>query len=109
MWMRRRAGGRTGRGAAETLKGEAGAVEGAKVELSYCYIRSPIDGRAGQRLVDIGNVVTPGGSNNASSGDGNGGPSANALLVIERLDPIYADFTISQNSLAAVQQQMREG
>jgi len=31
------------------------------------------------------------------------------LLVIERLDPIYADFTISQGSLTAVQQQMRAG
>ena len=33
----------------------------------------------------------------------------NALLVIERLDPIYADFTISQNNLSAVQQEMRQG
>ncbi len=91
--------------AAETIKVDAAAIESAKVQLSYCYIRSPIDGRAGQRLVDIGNVVNPGGSSNANSS--NGGSSA--LLVIERLDPIYADFTISQNNLTAVQQQMREG
>jgi membrane fusion protein, multidrug efflux system len=97
--------------AAETIKVDAAAIESAKVQLSYCYIHSPIDGRAGQRLVDIGNVVNPGGSNNTSSGDGGSGngTSSNALLVIERLDPIYADFTISQNSLTAVQQQMREG
>jgi multidrug efflux system membrane fusion protein len=31
------------------------------------------------------------------------------MLIIERLDPIYADFTISQNSLVAVQQQMQAG
>jgi len=87
----------------ETMKVDAAAIESAKVQLSYSYIRSPIDGRAGQRLVDIGNVVNPGGSNN-------GGPNgSNSLLVIERLDPIYADFTISQNSLTAVQQQMRQG
>ncbi|MFN2513195.1 MAG: efflux RND transporter periplasmic adaptor subunit, partial [Pyrinomonadaceae bacterium] len=92
--------------AAETIKVDAAAIESAKVQLSYCYIRSPIDGRAGQRLVDIGNVVNPGGSSNANSSDGGSG---NSLLVIERLDPIYADFTISQNSLTAVQQQMREG
>ncbi len=36
-------------------------------------------------------------------------PSGNALVVIERLDPIYADFTISQSNLTEVQQQMREG
>jgi membrane fusion protein, multidrug efflux system len=97
----------------ETIKVDTAAVESAKVQLSYCYIRSPIDGRAGQRLVDIGNVVNPGGSNggNASSTSSGSGTSSNsnALLVIERLDPIYADFTISQNYMANVQQQMREG
>ncbi len=45
--------------AAETIKVDAAAIESAKVQLSYCYIRSPIDGRAGQRLVDLGNVVNP--------------------------------------------------
>jgi multidrug efflux system membrane fusion protein len=93
--------------AEESIKVDTAAVESAKVELSYCTIRSPIDGRAGQRLVDVGNVVNPGGgANNNTSSSGNPA-SGNTLLVIERLDPIYADFTISQNSLAEVQQQMR--
>lgn len=96
------------RSADEAIKVDAAAIASAKVQLSYCYIRSPIDGRAGQRLVDIGNVVNPGGSSNAGSGNGNSANS-NSLLVIERLDPIYADFTISQNSLTGVQQQMRAG
>ncbi|HKY45480.1 MAG TPA: efflux RND transporter periplasmic adaptor subunit [Pyrinomonadaceae bacterium] len=93
------------RSADETIKVDNAAIETAKVQLSYCYIHSPIDGRAGQRLVDIGNVVNPGGPSNAESG----GTPNNALLVIERLDPIYADFTISQNHLTAVQDQMRAG
>ena len=95
------------RSADETIKVDNAAIDTAKVQLSYCYIHSPIDGRAGQRLVDIGNVVNPGG---ASSSESNNGSGANgALLVIERLDPIYADFTISQNHLTAVQEQMRAG
>ncbi|HET9527467.1 MAG TPA: biotin/lipoyl-binding protein, partial [Pyrinomonadaceae bacterium] len=94
------------RSADETLKVDNAAVETAKVQLSYCYIHSPIDGRAGQRLVDVGNVVNPGGP---AGGDSSGSVPSNALLVIERLDPIYADFTISQNNLSAVQQQMRGG
>jgi multidrug efflux system membrane fusion protein len=94
----------------EAIKADAAAVESAKVQLSYCLIRSPIDGRAGQRLVDVGNVVNPGGgSGNSGSGSDASGSGGNALLVIERLDPIYADFTISQNSLVNVQQQMRAG
>ena len=93
------------RSADETIKVDQAAIETAKVQLSYCYIHSPIDGRAGQRLVDVGNVVNPGGPGNTDSN----GVSNNALLVIERLDPIYADFTISQNNLTAVQEQMRAG
>lgn len=93
--------------AAESIKVDTAAVEATKVQLSYCTIRSPIEGRAGQRLVDVGNVVNPGGSSNNNSSNSSTAPNTNALLVIERLDPIYADFTISQNSLAEVQQQMR--
>ncbi|HZI49312.1 MAG TPA: efflux RND transporter periplasmic adaptor subunit [Pyrinomonadaceae bacterium] len=92
--------------AAEAMKVDAAAVDKAKVDLSYCYIHAPIAGRAGQRLVDIGNVVNPGGSNN---GNGSNGSNGNALLIIEKLDPIYADFTISQNNLTQVQQEMRAG
>ena len=90
------------RSADETLKVNNAAIETAKVELSYCFIHAPIDGRAGQRLVDIGNVVNPGGQANAQD-------NGNVLLVIERLNPIYADFTISQTHLSAVQQEMQQG
>jgi multidrug efflux system membrane fusion protein len=100
------------RSADETIKVDQATIESAKVQLSYCYIHAPIDGRAGQRLADVGNVVNPGGSSGNSSSSGSSGTSApptNALLVIERLDPIYADFTISQNDLTSVQEQMRAG
>jgi membrane fusion protein, multidrug efflux system len=70
------------------------ALESARLNLDYCTIRSPINGRAGQRLVDLGNVVT------ANSG---------SLLVIQRLDPIYADFTITENDLTVVQRNMAKG
>jgi len=70
------------------------AVETARLNLEYCSIRSPIDGRAGHRLVDLGNVVE------ANSG---------SLLTIQRLDPIYADFTVTENDLSTVQRNMAEG
>jgi len=99
--------------AEESIKVDTAAVDRAKVDLSYCFIRAPIDGRAGQRLVDIGNVVNPGGSsggNTSGTGSTSGtSGNTNSLLVIERVDPIYADFTISQNDLDNVRQQMREG
>jgi multidrug efflux system membrane fusion protein len=78
--------------AAEALvKQTRASVENARLNLEYCTIRAPINGRAGQRSVDAGNVVS------ANSG---------SLLVIQRLDPIYADFTITENELSAVQRNM---
>jgi multidrug efflux system membrane fusion protein len=71
------------------------AVETAKLNLEYCFIRSPIDGRAGQRLVDLGNVVTP--------------TAPGGLLVIQRLDPMYADFSIPENDLTTVQRAVAGG
>jgi membrane fusion protein, multidrug efflux system len=69
-------------------------LETAKLNLEYCYIHSPIYGRAGARLVDVGNVV-----------QGN----ATSLLSIQRLDPIYANFTITESDLPGVQRQMSSG
>ena len=78
---------------AQVKQAEA-AVEIARLNLQYCSIRSPIDGRAGRRLVDIGNVVTA---------------NSTPLLTIQKIDPIYADFTVNQNDLTAVQDNMRRG
>ena len=70
------------------------AVETAQLNLEYCYIHSPIPGRAGARLVDVGNVVQA---------------NTTGLLLIQRLDPIYADFTITERDLPDVQKEMTRG
>ncbi len=75
-----------------TVKTAEGAVAAAQVNLDYCNIRSPINGRAGLRLVDVGNVVT----------GGNGGGGGAVLLTIQGLDPIYTDFTVSETDLPLV-------
>src|SRR6201997_2594228 len=72
----------------------AAALETAQLNLEYCYIHSPINGRAGARLVDVGNVVQA---------------NSTSLLSIQRLDPIYANFTITESDLPAVQKQMSTG
>ena len=63
------------------------AAEAAQVNVDYCYIKSPINGRIGLRNVDIGNLV---------------GPSSPALVTIQGLDPIYTDFTVAETDLALV-------
>jgi len=67
------------------------ALETARLNLEYCTLRSPIEGRTGHRLADVGNTVTA---------------NTTALLVIQRLDPIYADFSVTEARLAGVQQSM---
>jgi multidrug efflux system membrane fusion protein len=81
-------------GEAQVQAAEA-AVETAKLNLEYCYIHSPIDGRAGARLVDVGNVVQAN--------------STGSLLSIQRLDPIYANFTVTERDLPEVQKQLVSG
>src|SRR5262249_14631565 len=63
------------------------AVEAAQVNLDWCYIKSPINGRVGLRNVDVGNLV---------------GPSTAPLVTILGLDPIYTDFTVAENDLPLV-------
>jgi multidrug efflux system membrane fusion protein len=78
---------------AQVLAAQA-ALETAKLNLEYCYIHSPIDGRASRRLVDAGNIV------NANQ---------TPLLSIQRLDPIYANFTITEGDLPRVQEELARG
>ncbi len=63
------------------------AAEAAQVNVDYCYIKSPINGRVGLRNVDVGNLV---------------GPSTPPLVTIQGLDPIYTDFTVAENDLPTV-------
>jgi multidrug efflux system membrane fusion protein len=63
------------------------AAEAAQVNLDWCYIKSPINGRIGLRDVDVGNLV---------------GPSTPPLVTIQGLDPIYTDFTVAENDLPLV-------
>lgn len=76
------------------VKAAQAAIETAKLNLEYCSINSPIDGRAGQRLVDVGNVV------NANS---------TSLLSVQKLTPIYVDFTVAENELDRVRENLAKG
>lgn len=63
------------------------SIDLAKLNLEYCYVRSPGNGRTGRRLVDPGNYVSTGGA---------------TLVNIQLQDPVYVDFNISENDLASL-------
>jgi multidrug efflux system membrane fusion protein len=72
---------------AAKVQGNEAAVQTAQLNLEYTKIFSPIDGRAGARLIDAGNVVKE---------------NDKPLLNIQSLDTIYAEFTITENDLGTV-------
>ena len=80
---------------AATIEADEAAIKNAELNLTYCYIKSPINGRVGLRLVDPGNYVT------AAAGA--------AMLTITELHPIAVVFTIPEDQLQQVMQRMRQG
>src|SRR6185312_2455000 len=78
-----------------TVEADRAAVKSAEVNLNYCRIVSPLDGRVGLRQVDQGNYVTP--------------SDTNGLVVITQLKPISVLFTIPEDNLQAINKRLQDG
>ncbi|HET8701085.1 MAG TPA: efflux RND transporter periplasmic adaptor subunit, partial [Nitrococcus sp.] len=70
-------------------------VESARINLSYAYVTSPIDGRAGQQQVTEGALV------------GNG--TATLLTTVDQIDPLYVNFTMGVTEVEQMRRAQREG
>ena len=75
-----------------TVQNDIGQVEYAQVQLSYCHLTSPIDGRVGLRLVDPGNTVFSGASN--------------PIVVVTQLTPISVVFNVAEDDLGQVRNEI---
>jgi multidrug efflux system membrane fusion protein len=75
-----------------TVQLDEGQVTNAQVQLNYCYIRAPINGRVGLRLVDPGNVVHA--------------ANTNAMVVITQLQPITVVFSVAEDYLPQIMRQL---
>lgn len=78
-----------------TVRNDEGTVQYATVQVGYCHIVSPISGRVGLRLVDPGNLVTAN--------------STTTLVAIAQVQPITVIFTLAEDDLDQVMEQMRHG
>jgi multidrug efflux system membrane fusion protein len=78
-----------------TVKLDQGNVDAAKVNVDYTQITSPINGRVGLRQTDLGNIVAANGTT--------------AIVTITQLQPITVIFTMAEDFIADVTQQMRAG
>src|SRR5207248_3774578 len=77
------------------VKLDQGNLDQAKVNLAYCHITSPIDGRVGLRLVDPGNIVQANGTT--------------PLAVITQLQPITVEFNVAEDSVPEIMQAIHSG
>jgi membrane fusion protein, multidrug efflux system len=78
-----------------TVKNDEGLVQFDQVQVNYCHIVSPINGRVGLRLVDPGNMVQASGTT--------------PLVVVTQVQPITVIFTIAEDNLPQVQARLRQG
>lgn len=69
-------------------------VENARLNLYYCHILAPVNGRVGIRALDIGNYVTAG--------------QSGGLTTLTQMQPISVIFTLPQNNLPEVQNQLAD-
>ena len=78
---------------AGSIESDKGAVDNAKLQLTYSRITSPITGRVGLRLVDAGNIIHA--------------TDATGFAVITQLQPIAVDFSIPEDDLPSLQTAMK--
>src|ERR1700756_2551319 len=76
------------------IKADQALIDAAKVQLSYTRLTSPIDGVAGIRQIDVGNVISP--------------STTNGLVVVTQLDPISLIFTLPETVLPKIQLQQQK-
>jgi RND family efflux transporter MFP subunit len=90
---------------AAVLAAEA-AIHDAELNLAYARVEAPISGRIGAHQIDVGNLVTGGGT-----GTGSGSSNATLLATIVALDPIDLDFDLSEFDYLALRraQPLRSG
>ncbi len=74
-----------------TVSADQAQIDLAQLQLDYATIRSPIDGRLGARLVDVGNLV--------HANDPNG------LVIVSQIQPVFVTFSLPQSSLPVLLQQ----
>jgi len=78
-----------------TVKADQAAIDMAQTQLDYTKIRSPIDGRAGTRLIDVGNVVRT--------------TDTGGIVTINQLNPIFVNFALPADSLPPVRARLKQG
>ena len=77
------------------VQADQAAVQNARINLGYTRVVSPVSGRVGLHLVDVGNIVSSG--------------QSTPLVVVTQLDPMSVLFTVPEDNVATISRRLSEG
>jgi multidrug efflux system membrane fusion protein len=77
------------------VKADEAVLDNARLELDYCTIASPLEGRTGRLMVQAGNLVK---ANDSTP-----------LTVIYQISPIYVLFSVPEQNLPLIKKFMAQG
>lgn len=78
-----------------TVQTDRAQIDAARLNLTYCHIVSPVDGRVGLQQVTLGNYVTP--------------ATPNGLVVITQIKPIAVVFPLPEDQIQPILEQLHAG
>jgi multidrug efflux system membrane fusion protein len=78
-----------------SVNSDQAAIDSAQVQVNYSHIRAPIDGRAGTRLVDAGNILRA--------------ADATGVVTINQVHPIFVNFALPADSLPQIRSRLKSG
>ncbi|MDD5242890.1 MAG: efflux RND transporter periplasmic adaptor subunit [Syntrophorhabdaceae bacterium] len=77
-----------------TVRSSKADVDNARLNLEYCYIRSPLDGRTGAHLAKEGAMIKD---------------NDTKLVVVNQISPIYVKFSVPEKQLPEIRKYMTSG
>ncbi len=78
-----------------TVRTDQAQIDSAKLNIAYCHITAPVDGRVGLRQVDAGNYITQ--------------SMTNGLVVLTMLHPISVIFSVPEDNVDAINARLHAG
>jgi multidrug efflux system membrane fusion protein len=78
-----------------TVAADEAAVENARLNLAYCFINAPVDGRMGNLMVREGNLIKA----NAD----------NPMVTLNQITPVYVTFSVPEDRLSEIRREAAAG
>ncbi len=78
-----------------TVAADRAAVGTARLNLDFSEVKSPVSGRVGLRVIDLGNYIAAG--------------DASGIAVVTQISPTDVEFTVPQDRVSEIQESVAKG